>query len=111
MLVLTRKTGERLLIADDIEITVVAVRGDQVRLGITAPRDLRIVRAELLDKVRSENVAAARAASFADSPSEQSLTPARSQSLKPPPPAADTKSDCAHKRIHHPTPERRLVRR
>jgi carbon storage regulator len=49
MLVLTRKLMERLYIGDDICITVVRVEGGQVRLGIDAPRHIRVVRGELLD--------------------------------------------------------------
>lgn len=60
MLVLTRRIGERVLIGDDIEITVLDVKGDQVRLGIQAPRQTRIQRAEIVAAVESENVAAAR---------------------------------------------------
>ena len=48
MLVLTRKLMERLYIGDDICITVVRVEGGQVRLGIDAPRQIRVVRGELL---------------------------------------------------------------
>jgi carbon storage regulator len=44
MLVLTRKAGESIAIGDDIEITVVEVRGEQVRLGVTAPEGVPIVR-------------------------------------------------------------------
>lgn len=62
MLVLTRKPGERVIVGDGIEVTVVSVRGDQVRLGLVAPRDVSIYRAELVDAVKSQNAAAARAA-------------------------------------------------
>tara|TARA_R110002126_G_scaffold211006_1_gene357524 strand:+ start:255 stop:449 length:195 start_codon:yes stop_codon:yes gene_type:complete len=48
MLVLSRKRGEEIIIGDNIRITVVETRGAVVRLGITAPRDVNIVRAELL---------------------------------------------------------------
>lgn len=47
MLVLTRKTDEEILIGDNIKITLVRVRGNSVRIGIEAPRDIRIVRGEL----------------------------------------------------------------
>jgi carbon storage regulator CsrA len=47
MLVLTRKADEQILIGEDIKITLVRVRGNSVRLGIDAPRDVRIVRGEL----------------------------------------------------------------
>jgi len=48
MLVLTRQRGEHLVIGDDIAITLVDIRGDKVRLGITAPKDAPIVRHEIL---------------------------------------------------------------
>jgi carbon storage regulator len=59
MLVLTRKRGERILIGDDIVITVMDVRGDSVRVGIEAPSGVRIHRAEVVDAVTQANVAAA----------------------------------------------------
>lgn len=48
MLVLTRKLGEAIQIADDVTIEVLEVRGGRVRLGITAPSDVRVHRAELV---------------------------------------------------------------
>lgn len=59
MLVLTRKPGEKILIGDDIVITVLDVRGDGVRIGIDAPRGLRIQRDEVVRAVAEANVAAA----------------------------------------------------
>lgn len=47
MLVLTRKTDEQIMIGDEIKITLVQIRGNRVRLGIEAPRDVRVVRSEL----------------------------------------------------------------
>jgi carbon storage regulator len=47
MLVLTRRVGEEIVIANDIRVTVVAVKGKQVRLGITAPASVNVVRQEL----------------------------------------------------------------
>ena len=47
MLVLTRKTNEEILIGDNIKLTLVRVRGNSVRIGIEAPKDVRIVRGEL----------------------------------------------------------------
>jgi carbon storage regulator len=55
MLVLTRRIGEEMLIADNICVTVVAVRGNQVRLGISAPASVPVARRELLAKC-SEDV-------------------------------------------------------
>ena len=53
MLVLTRRLGETIRIGDDITVTVLGCHGNQVRLGIGAPRDVHIVREELLDRERS----------------------------------------------------------
>ena len=49
MLVLSRKIGEEIIIGDNIRVTVVAVRGNQVRLGFSAPGDVSIQRAELVE--------------------------------------------------------------
>lgn len=65
MLILARKVGQQIVIANDIEITVVEVRGDQVRLGITAPRSIPVHRRELLEQVTAENVQAADTAQVA----------------------------------------------
>lgn len=70
MLILARKVGQRIVIAGEIEITVVEVRGDQVRLGITAPRSIAVHRKELLEQVAAENVKAAGAAQTAPDISE-----------------------------------------
>ena len=57
---LTRRIGERVLIGDDIELTVLEVKGDSIRLGIQAPRETRIQRAEIVAAVETENRSAAR---------------------------------------------------
>ena len=49
MLVVTRKTDESLIIADNIEIMVLEVTKDRVKLGVSAPRDIKIIRNELID--------------------------------------------------------------
>lgn len=59
MLVLTRKPGERILIGDDIIVTVLDVRGDSVRIGIDAPRGYRIQRDEVVQAVGEANLEAA----------------------------------------------------
>lgn len=61
MLVLSRRVGERLLIGDDIVLTVIEVRSDGVRLGIEAPREVRVHRAEVIEAVRQSNVEAVEA--------------------------------------------------
>jgi carbon storage regulator CsrA len=50
VLVLTRKVNERIVIGDDVVVTVLEVRGDQVRLGIEAPRDVKVFREEVLQR-------------------------------------------------------------
>jgi carbon storage regulator len=60
MLVLSRKRDEVIKIGDDIEITVVDIRGDKVRLGITAPKEVMVHRKEVWEDIRKENQAAAQ---------------------------------------------------
>ena len=55
MLVLSRKKGESLMIDNDIEITVIDVRGDKVRLGIVAPQEVPVHRREVFDAIQKEN--------------------------------------------------------
>jgi carbon storage regulator len=59
MLILSRRPGESLTIGDDIVITVVAVSGNQIRLGISAPREVRVLRQEIYKAIQEENQAAA----------------------------------------------------
>ena len=56
MLVLTRKTNESILIGDDIEIIIVEASDDKVKIGINAPKSLKIFRKELLAQVEEENI-------------------------------------------------------
>ena len=60
MLVLSRQRDETIMIGDDIEITIVDIRGDKVRLGITAPTEIPVHRKEVYEAIRRENVAAAK---------------------------------------------------
>jgi len=62
MLVITRKTEESILINDNIEITILEVSKDKVRLGVKAPRDVKIMRSELV-AAKSTNVEASQAVS------------------------------------------------
>ncbi len=61
MLVLSRRVGERLIIGNDIVVTIIDVRSDGVRVGIDAPRSVRVTRAEIFEAVEESNVAAASA--------------------------------------------------
>jgi carbon storage regulator len=56
MLILTRKLGERITIDDDIVITLLEIKGMQVKLGIEAPRSISIYRQEIYEKIRAENM-------------------------------------------------------
>ena len=60
MLVLSRQRDESIMIGDQIEITVVDIRSDKVRLGISAPRTVHVHRKEILDSIRLENMEASR---------------------------------------------------
>ncbi len=60
MLVLSRSRDETIMIGDEIEITVVDIRGDKVRLGITAPTRIAVHRKEVYEAIRAENEQAAR---------------------------------------------------
>jgi len=60
MLVLTRKSGEAIQIGDDIAITVVEIKGNQIRLGIKAPLDIPVYRRELYEKIKEENIMSAK---------------------------------------------------
>ncbi|THB62545.1 MAG: carbon storage regulator [Spirochaetaceae bacterium] len=62
MLVLARKKNERILIGDQIEISVIEVKGDQVKLGIKAPNHVPVYRHEVYEAIQSENLEAARSA-------------------------------------------------
>ena len=60
MLVLSRQRDESIMIGDQIEITVVDIRSDKVRLGISAPRAVHVHRKEVFDSIRLENTEASR---------------------------------------------------
>ena len=68
MLVLTRKAGERVLIGDDIVVTILDARGDGVRIGIDAPRGIRIQRDEVVKAVSEANQEAREQAAGTDDP-------------------------------------------
>lgn len=61
MLVLTRQTNQTIVIGEDIEITIVSVRGDKVRLGINAPQAVPVYRKELYLAIKQANIEAAAA--------------------------------------------------
>lgn len=60
MLVLTRKVNQSIIIDGDVEVVVLEVRGEQVRLGIRAPQDVVVHRKEVYDQIQEENQSASR---------------------------------------------------
>lgn len=66
MLVLTRKLGESIAIDDHIKITVLMIKGKQVRLGIQAPKETKIHREEVYDAIKNQNQAAVKTPSEVD---------------------------------------------
>ncbi|MCL2244856.1 MAG: carbon storage regulator CsrA [Treponema sp.] len=58
MLILSRKINEKVIIGDDITVSIIEVRGDQVRIGIDAPKKVKVFRQEVFEAIRDENKAA-----------------------------------------------------
>ncbi|HOM87606.1 MAG TPA: carbon storage regulator CsrA, partial [Spirochaetota bacterium] len=58
MLVLARKINESIMIGDDVEIVIIDIKGDQVKLGIKAPKTISVHRKEIYDEIQKENIAA-----------------------------------------------------
>ena len=59
MLILSRKVNEKIMIGDNISVSVIEIRGDQVRIGVDAPKTVKVFRQEVYDAIKAENKAAA----------------------------------------------------
>jgi len=57
MLILTRRVGETLMIGDEVTVTVLGVKGNQVRVGVNAPRDVTVHREEIYERIKQEQLA------------------------------------------------------
>ena len=80
MLVLSRNVGEEIVIGDNIRVRIVSVQGNQIRLGFAAPREVRIQRAELLE--RAEREAAARTAAQVSAKTPEAVVPVPADAVK-----------------------------
>ena len=54
MLILTRRVGETLMVGDEVTVTVLGVKGNQVRIGVNAPKDVAVHREEIYDRIKKE---------------------------------------------------------
>lgn len=70
MLILSRKTNEKIMIGDDVSVTIIEIRGDQVKLGIEAPKSVKVFRQEVFEAIQNENRAAAGSLANLDGLSE-----------------------------------------
>ena len=67
MLILTRRVGETLMVGDEVTVTVLGVKGNQVRIGVNAPRDVAVHREEIYQRIQDEK-------SSSDEPTEETPT-------------------------------------
>jgi carbon storage regulator len=83
MLILARRVGESIMIGDQVEISVVDIKGDQVKMGIKAPPQVKVYRKEVYVAIQEENRAAASAAPQ-DLPRLEGLLPPGASTARPP---------------------------
>jgi carbon storage regulator len=62
MLILSRKVNEKIMIGEDISVSIIEIQGDHIRIGVDAPKNIKIFRQEVFDAIKMENRAAATSA-------------------------------------------------
>ncbi len=72
MLILTRRVGETLMIGDEVTVTVLGVKGNQVRIGINAPKDVSVHREEIYERIKNEQAGGAASPAADISPDVES---------------------------------------
>lgn len=68
MLILTRRVGESLMIGDEINVTVLGIRGNQVRIGVNAPKEVAVHREEIYERIKQEQMGAGPETTAAPAP-------------------------------------------
>ena len=71
MLILTRRVGEAVMIGDDVTVTVLGVKGNQVRIGVNAPKDVSVHREEIYERIKKEESGAGQDAEIRSSSAEE----------------------------------------
>jgi carbon storage regulator len=71
MLILTRRVGETLMIGDEVTVTVLGVKGNQVRIGVNAPKDIAVHREEIYERIKREQDDSAHHASSQPEPGQE----------------------------------------
>ncbi|MHB9292531.1 putative carbon storage regulator [Hollandina sp. SP2] len=64
MLILSRKVNEKIMIGENISISIIEIQGDHIRIGVDAPKTVKVFRQEVFDSIKSENKAAAESTSI-----------------------------------------------
>ena len=73
MLILTRRVGETLMIGDDVTVTVLGIKGNQVRIGINAPKEIAVHREEIYERIKNEQGAESQPDQPAEAVDEDNL--------------------------------------